>query len=191
MKNFTPSGLLQFALLSSLLISGCSTLKPVDRAPEYTPPPAHSALWDAVDAAAPQDWHILLNDGPAALDWRLRAIDSASESIDFQTFLWHFDTAGAMVLDHIDRVISSVVEHWSMKRLASVDRAILRCATYELFYIPDIPPKVTINEAVELAKTFGAEDSSRFINGVLDKIREEADKTEAPTVPSENEDISK
>jgi len=94
-------------------------------------------------------------------------------------------------LDNIDRVISSVIEHWSMKRLASVDRAILRCATYELFYMPDIPPKVTINEAVELAKTFGAEDSSRFINGVLDKIRERADENAAPTVPSETEDNSK
>lgn len=94
-------------------------------------------------------------------------------------------------LDHIDRIISSVVEHWSMKRLASVDRAILRCATYELFYMPDIPSKVTINEAVELAKTFGAEDSSRFINGVLDKIREQAEKSAAPAVSSEIEDASK
>ena len=103
MRNYVSFGLSHFALLSSLLISGCSALKPVDRAPEYTPPPARTALWDAVDDAAPRDWHILLNDGPTALDWRLRAIDSASETIDFQTFLWHFDTAGAMVLDHVLR----------------------------------------------------------------------------------------
>ena len=74
-------------------------------------------------------------------------------------------------LDTIDRLIGSTAEHWSVKRLASVDRAILRWATYELLYIPDIPPKVTINEAVEIAKTFGTEESSGFINGILDKIR--------------------
>jgi putative cardiolipin synthase len=109
MKNLAPSHL-HFTLLLSLLITGCSTLKPVDHAPEFTPPPAHTALWDAVDNSAPQDWHILLNDGPTALDWRLRAIDSASESIDFQTFLWHFDTAGAMVLDHVLRAADRGVQ---------------------------------------------------------------------------------
>ena len=60
-------------------------------------------LWDTVVAAAPTDWHALLNDGPTALDWRLRAIDSASDSITLQTFLWYFDTAGRMVLDHLVR----------------------------------------------------------------------------------------
>src|SRR5210317_2382515 len=88
-------------LLLTLLAAGCTSLKPVELAPEYTPPPAHTALWDTVSAASKEDWHVLLNEGPTALDWRLRAIDSASTSIDFQPFLWHFDTTGAMVLDHI------------------------------------------------------------------------------------------
>jgi putative cardiolipin synthase len=83
------------------MLGACAGLKPVDLPPEYTPAPAQSSLWAAVDDAAPADWHVLLNDGPNALDWRLRAIDSASESIDLQTFLWHFDTAGAMILDHL------------------------------------------------------------------------------------------
>jgi len=86
-----------------LLVAGCSSLKPTELAPEYTAPPAHTAIWDAIDATATEDWHVLLNVGPTALDWRLRAIDSASGSIDFQTFLWFFDTTGAMVLDHIVR----------------------------------------------------------------------------------------
>ena len=72
----------------------------------------------------------------------------------------------------IDNLIRSTVEHWSMDRLASVDRAILRCATYELMYMPEIPPKVTINEAIEIAKTFGTDESGGFINGILDKISE-------------------
>ena len=59
-----------------------------------------------------------------------------------------------------------------MERLASVDKAILRFATYELVYIADIPPNVTINEAVEIAKSYGTEESGRFVNGVLDRIRE-------------------
>jgi N utilization substance protein B len=84
----------------------------------------------------------------------------------------------------IDKLISSTLEHWSMKRLASVDRAILRYATCELMYMPDIPPKVTINEAVEIAKTFGAEESGGFINGILDKIKETAPE------PSPADDIS-
>jgi len=58
-------------------------------------------LWQSIEEVQSEDWHVLLNDGPTALDWRLRTIDSASNSISFQTFLWHFDTAGAMVMDHI------------------------------------------------------------------------------------------
>jgi putative cardiolipin synthase len=92
---------LLFSALLTLLVSACTTLEPVDLAPEYASAPADSALWETLGEAAPADWHVLLNDGPTALDWRLRAIDSASVSIDFQTFLWHFDTVGAMVLDHV------------------------------------------------------------------------------------------
>ncbi|RJP17566.1 MAG: transcription antitermination factor NusB [Candidatus Abyssobacteria bacterium SURF_5] len=79
----------------------------------------------------------------------------------------------------IDELISSTVENWSIDRLNSVDRAILRFATYELVYLPDIPPKVTINEAVEIAKAFGTDESGGFINGVLDKIREKIGKSTA------------
>jgi putative cardiolipin synthase len=95
------SGRTSGLVLLALLAAGCTPLKSIEQAPEYTPPPAHTALWESVATAADGDWHVLLNDGPTALDWRLRAIDSASESIDLQTFLWHFDTAGAMVLDHV------------------------------------------------------------------------------------------
>lgn len=92
-----------FSCLIFLLLTaaGCSSLKPIELPPEHTSAPAHSEIWDAVEATTTVDWHLLLDDGPAALDWRLKAIDSASDSIDFQTFLWFFDTSGAMVLDHI------------------------------------------------------------------------------------------
>ena len=85
------------------LVAGCSSLNPVAQEPEFTAPPAHTVIWDTLSAASNEDRHVLLNDGLTALDWRLRAIDSASDSIDFQTFLWHFDTTGAIVLDHVIR----------------------------------------------------------------------------------------
>jgi putative cardiolipin synthase len=90
-----------FLVLPVLLVVGCSSLKPIESTPEYTPPPAHTQIWTAVGSAVAEDWHVLLNDGATALDWRLRTIDAASDSIDFQTFLWEFDTVGAMVTDHI------------------------------------------------------------------------------------------
>lgn len=73
-------------------------------------------------------------------------------------------------LAQIDRVIISNAENWSLDRMAIVDRNILRLAIYELLYLDDIPSKVTINEAIEISKRFGAEESSAFINGILDRI---------------------
>jgi putative cardiolipin synthase len=87
--------------LLAVSLAGCTALEPIEMPEERTPAPFHSAFWDTIAASAPRNWHVLLNDGPTALDWRLRAIDSATGSIDFQTFLWHFDTTGALVLDHM------------------------------------------------------------------------------------------
>lgn len=70
----------------------------------------------------------------------------------------------------IDSKISENLEKWSLKRVASVERTILRLAVYELLYMDDIPQNVSINEAVELAHTFGDEQSGKFINGVLSKV---------------------
>jgi transcription antitermination factor NusB len=70
----------------------------------------------------------------------------------------------------IDEMIKKYAENWDLGRMAVVDRNILRFATFELMHMPDIPPKVTINEAVNLAKTYSQEDSGKFVNGVLDKI---------------------
>jgi putative cardiolipin synthase len=86
---------------TALLAAACSSLKPVDLPPEYTPGPASDELWTTLAEQRPGDWYALLNDGPTALDWRLRAIDSATESIDLQTFLWTVDTVGSLVLDHL------------------------------------------------------------------------------------------
>jgi N utilization substance protein B len=78
--------------------------------------------------------------------------------------------------DALDSVIKKHVKNWEIKRMAVVDRNILRIGCYELLEIEQIPPKVTINEAVELAKKFGDLDSSRFVNGILDKIYKKESK---------------
>lgn len=73
-------------------------------------------------------------------------------------------------LGEIDSVLSKYTEHWELPRMAVVDRNILRFSTYELLYLEDIPPKVVINEAVNIAKKFSQEESGKFVNGILDKI---------------------
>ena len=74
----------------------------------------------------------------------------------------------------IDKAIQSVTTNWTLPRMPVIDRCILRSATYELLYLVDIPPAVSINEAIELAKTYSTDDSPKFINGVLDKIKDSA-----------------
>ena len=73
-------------------------------------------------------------------------------------------------LETIDQTIQKAAEHWVIKRMAAIDRNILRAATYELLYRTDIPSSVAINEALEVAKKYSTEDSAPFINGILDKI---------------------
>ena len=73
-------------------------------------------------------------------------------------------------MEKIDEKISNYATNWQLKRMAVIDRNILRMGVFELIFAPDIPPKVTINEAVELAKRYGDLDSSKFVNGILDKI---------------------
>ena len=76
----------------------------------------------------------------------------------------------------VDETIRKVSQHWRLERMARVDRNILRLGTYEIIALADVPRRVTINEAVELAKRFGNEASAGFVNGVLDKIASDAGK---------------
>ncbi len=79
-------------------------------------------------------------------------------------------------LEELDRLIAGHTRHWKLDRLALVDKQILRLALYELYYRDDIPAPVTINEAVEIAKTFSTPQSGRFVNGILDRVREELEE---------------
>lgn len=76
----------------------------------------------------------------------------------------------------IDDMIRKVSEHWRLERMPRVDRNILRLSAYELMYMSDVPRRVTLNEAVELAKRYGGEGSPGFVNGVLDRIAQEVGK---------------
>ncbi|HEY7362596.1 MAG TPA: transcription antitermination factor NusB [Methylomirabilota bacterium] len=107
--------------------------------------------------------------GPHAADfWRRHPVDD-----DTRTF------AEALVYGtkhhqvKADELLRQYVEHWELERMAVVDRNILRLAVYEMLWSGAVPSKVAINEAIEIAKKFGTADSSRFINGVLDRIRKE------------------
>ena len=73
----------------------------------------------------------------------------------------------------IDEMIAQYAEHWDLERMAVVDRNILREALFELLWFGEAPPKVVINEAVEVAKKFSTHESGRFINGILDRIHKE------------------
>ena len=73
-------------------------------------------------------------------------------------------------IKEIDKKIISISENWDLHRMAVIDRTVLRLACYELLYMSDIPPKVSINEAIDLAKKYSTEKSGLFVNGVLDKV---------------------
>ena len=75
-------------------------------------------------------------------------------------------------LESLDSEIKAYAQNWSFERIAKIDLAILRMAIFELLYRSDIPPVVSINEAIELSKIFSNEDAKRFINGILDKVAE-------------------
>lgn len=107
--------------------------------------------------------------------------DASPQAIEF--FLKHFEGSGKAkdfarrlvlgVIHHrkeIDRLIEQSAENWKINRMAKVDLTILRMATYELLFCPDIPMNVSMDEAIEIGKRYGSEDSATFINGVLDQV---------------------
>jgi transcription antitermination protein NusB len=75
--------------------------------------------------------------------------------------------------DELDEIIKKHAKNWELHRIAAVDRNILRLAMYEMLHREDIPPVVSINEAVDIAKKFSTQDSGKFVNGILDKVKGE------------------
>lgn len=99
------------------------------------------------------------------------------ESEDVRKFTEELVRGTIERLDEIDSRLEKVAENWVLKRMAAVDRTILRFAAFEILYRKDIPPAVTINEAVEIAKKFSSSEAAPFINGILDKLAKEMGKS--------------
>ena len=74
-------------------------------------------------------------------------------------------------LENIDSVIKDYSKNWKFERISVIDKSILRIAIFEMLFMEDIPPAVTINECIDLGKTFGGENSGQFINGILDAVK--------------------
>jgi len=122
---------------------------------------------DSTGAAAPD---------AAGLFWDHLTPGDGGLDTDAQAFANEIVLGVGTELAKIDAAISAASENWRIERMPRVDRNVLRMATYELLCLPAIPRRVTINEAIELAKRYGDAGSASFVNGVLDKIAQVAGK---------------
>lgn len=118
-------------------------------------------------------------------DITLRNIEHSGDNAD-KDFIFDVVKGVEKNSKEIDGLISKAAPEWPLEQISVVDKSILRLAIYELLYSDEVPPKVAINEAVELGKTFGGENSSKFINGVLGTLYRQSDKYSAE---DENENI--
>ncbi len=106
--------------------------------------------------------------------WRLKPPpEPPPEDESLKTLANELFSGTVAAADEIDSIIRRHAEHWRLERMPAVDRNILRLGIYELTHRPDTPPVVVINEAMEIARKFSAEDSVAFINGLLDQVRKE------------------
>lgn len=98
-------------------------------------------------------------------------LESECKDRDARRFAKRLIEGAATSRKAIDDVLRVVARNWDLERMAVLDRNILRMAIHELLHCPDIPPKVTINEAIELGKKYSTANSGAFINGILDRVR--------------------
>ena len=99
-----------------------------------------------------------------------RNIDRYDSTVDDTTFISRLTEGVHKETANLDKILQPVAPEWPIDQIARMDRVVLRMGAYELLNMPETPPKVVINEAVELAKAFGGDNSSKFINGVLGTV---------------------
>jgi N utilization substance protein B len=104
---------------------------------------------------------------------KIIGLDSQDYNEDSLTFARTLLNLAEEHLEEADKLIKAVLENWEWDRLCAMDRAILGVAVLELLYLPDVPARVVINEAIEIAKEFSTEKSGIFVNGILDSIARE------------------
>jgi N utilization substance protein B len=110
-----------------------------------------------------------------------RNIERYSETIDDKAFIVSLVNGVDKYQKQLDDTLQPIAPEWPLTQIARMDRVVLRMGLYELTYEKDVPPKVVINEAVELAKAFGSENSSKFINGVLGTALRNLESPKKPT----------
>lgn len=109
----------------------------------------------------------------AKTPWKEALQNTLEEDETITPFMEQLTKGTIEHLAEIDEILKRHLINWRLERLGYVDRAILRMAIYEMKYVDEIPANVTLNEAIELAKAFGGEESGKFVNGVLDKVKNE------------------
>jgi N utilization substance protein B len=123
-------------------------------------------FWDSQQASA-----IAEDKGKARWGETMELPPATSEEAAMRLFAEPLIRGTVEKLTEIDGKIQHYAKNWDMGRMAVVDRNILRLAIYEMLFREDIPPVVSINEAVDIAKKFSTDDSGRFVNGILDKVK--------------------
>jgi N utilization substance protein B len=113
--------------------------------------------------------------------------ENFSPALPAQPFFFKLVNGVIAAKAEIDALIERFSKNWKIERMSCVDRNVMRIAVYEMLCCPDIPPKVSINEAVDIGKKYGSEESGAFINGIIDSIRDAIEKQEVtPKIKKEN-----
>lgn len=102
--------------------------------------------------------------------------EEEAPGVETRAFTEHLVRGVVQRLTEVDQAIQRSTQHWRLERMARVDRNILRLAAWELIYGGDAPPRVVLNEAIDIAKKFGTEESGAFVNGILDRVAQDAPK---------------
>ena len=119
-------------------------------------------------------------DAPAAAEDFESFIQAESGDAEVRSYARALLAGTLASIDIIDERIAAAALNWKLSRIAPVDRSILRLALFELLESPEVPPKVAINEAIELAKKFSTEQSGAFVNGILDRIYNDLKRARDP-----------
>ena len=129
---------------------------------------ALAQFWDSQRAAA-----LAEDKGSATWGIKTELPPPSAEEVAVRQFAEPLIRGALEHRDSLDELIKKHAKNWDLPRMAAVDRNILRLAIYEMLHREDIPPVVSINEAVDIAKKFSTQDSGKFVNGILDKIKGE------------------
>ena len=130
-------------------------------------------------------------DRDVSKDTLIRSFDNfwAEEDFDMErqdSYAWTLVEGVFDNYDRIDEIITQHSQHWKLNRIAKVELTILRLSLFEMLFCPDIPLKVAMNEAIELAKNFGDDNSKTFVNGVLDAAAKGAERDERKKIQADN-----